>query len=104
MADKTAVELFEELQQHYMVSSVYQVGFSKGVSPGVLEVIKHLKGDLASEDIVPIPTTLTVVLKHKEKPFHPITDTFHQSSAVFMEAFDTTGFEDWAKSKLTNIN
>lgn len=103
MADKTAVELFEELKQHYIVSSAYRVGFSKEVSPGVLSVIKHLKGDLAPEDIVPISTTLTVVLKHKDKPSHPIIDTYHQSSAIFMEVFDNTGFEDWAKSKLTNV-
>lgn len=103
MANKTAVELYEELKQHYIVSSAYRVGFSKEVSVGVLAVIKHIKGDLDPEDIVPIPTTLTVVLKHKEKPSNPITDTFHQSSAVFMEAFDTTAFEDWAKEKLKNV-
>jgi hypothetical protein len=102
--DTSAVELFKELEKQYIVASSYQVGFSKELSTGVLNVIEHLKGDLHPEDLVPIPTMLTVVLKHKDKVTHPILDTFHQSSAVYMESFDRDAFEKWAESKLSVLN
>lgn len=96
----SAVELYKELEEHFKVTSSYKMGFSKELSPEVLEVIKHLKGDLNPEDIVPIPTELTIVLKNKENT--KIIDTFYQSSAVYMESFDKNAYQEFCTNNLIN--
>lgn len=92
------VELYQQLENNFIVATNYKVGSNKELSPGVLEVIKHLKGNLNQEDILPSPTSLTVILKNKED--NKIIDTFHQSAQVYMEAFDNRAFEEFAESNL----
>lgn len=98
MRTLSAVELYKELEAHFSVSASYKVGFSKEVSPAVLSVIEHIKGNLDPEDIVPIPTELTIVLKSKDNL--KIIDTFHQSSGVYMERFDEKAFEEFCNNNL----
>ena len=99
MTALSAVDLYKELEKHFVVASSYRVGFSMEVSPGVLAVIRHIKGNLNPEDIVPIPTELTIVLKDKLTNTK-IIDTFHQSSTAYMERFDELSFEEFCQNNL----
>ena len=95
----SAVDLYKELEKYFEVANSYKVGFSQEISPGVLQVIKHIKGNLNPEDIVPIPTELTIILKDKLTN-KKIIDTFHQSSAMYMERFDVNAFEEFCQNNL----
>jgi hypothetical protein len=95
------VELYKQLENNFIVAVDYHVGSNKELSSGVLEIIQHLKGNLSQQDILPSPTSLTVVLKNKED--NKIIDTFHQSSQVYMEAFDSRAFEEFAESNLIDF-
>ena len=95
------VELYKQLENNFIVASSYHVGSNKDLSPGVLSVINHLKGNLSQQDILPSPTSLTVILKNKED--NKIIDTFHQSAQVYMEVFDARAFEEFAESNLIDF-
>lgn len=100
MRSLSAVELYQELEKYFSVAASYKVGFAENqISAPVLEVIKHLKGNLNPEDIIPSPTSLTLVLKDKATNLK-IIDTFHQSSSVYMEKFDDKSFQEFCESNL----
>ena len=99
---KTATELYQDLVENFSVTSSFRVGFSKEISPGVLEVIKLLKGDLNSQDIVPIPTELTIVVKDITN--QKILGTFHQTSSVYLESFDKDAFEVFVADLFTKAS
>jgi hypothetical protein len=98
----TALELFQQLQAKFKATVEYRVGFNTEVSPDVLEIIKHLKGDLLTEDLLPsYPTSLSIVLrKQKEDGSYYLAAAFFQDSKTYLEAFDKEEFRKFAEAWL----
>lgn len=95
----TAVEKLEKLQSKYKVRTNYSVGFNQEISPAVLEVIKHLKGDLHPEDIVPEhPTSLSITVLDEDK----ILGHYYLDSTTYMAAFDLNSYDTFMDELLSS--